>query len=414
MDIQQALDKLFSLHQFGIKLGLENINKLLKYIGNPEKKLRAVHIAGSNGKGSTASFLASILQEKGYKTALYTSPHFRKFNERVRINGIEIEDEYILSFMSGLEEYIDKNSPTFFELTTAMAFKYFAEHKVDISVIETGLGGRLDATNVLDPAAMVITSISKEHTNILGEKYSDIAREKAGILKAGKPLFTGFMPEEALEEIKRVSNEKKISDLINLSDHFKKSDSSLRMDSGEFDLIKLPLEGKYQRWNAALALLIAEKVFGINDTTILKSGLYNVLSNTGFQGRYEYYHRRPDIIFDAAHNEEGIEMLLDLFEEKKNNYKEKSVIFGAMKDKKLHSMFYLLASYFDNFYVTDINYERSATIDDLLNLADKTGIKVIPLNNPAKFIREFKNSNNASCLLITGSIYLIGQIKQKL
>ena len=197
MNIQLALDKLFSLHQFGIKLGLDKIIHLLNYLGNPQDKIQTLHLAGSNGKGSTASFIASIMMEAGYTTGLYTSPHFVRFNERVRIDGIEIPDDYIASFMSELDSYIDEHQPTFFELTTALAFKYFYENKVDYAVIETGLGGRLDATNIIKPMASIITNISLEHTNILGDKIEQIAFEKACIIKDDVPVFTGLLLETA-------------------------------------------------------------------------------------------------------------------------------------------------------------------------------------------------------------------------
>ncbi len=168
MDIETSLKKLFSLHTFGIKLGLDNITGFLDHLDNPQRELKTIHIAGSNGKGSTASFIASILQEFGFEVGLYTSPHFVRFNERVVINGKQIEDEYISSFISDNENYIDEHELTFFEVTTAMAFQYFREMKTNYCVIETGLGGRLDATNVLNPLAVVITTISLEHTNVLG------------------------------------------------------------------------------------------------------------------------------------------------------------------------------------------------------------------------------------------------------
>ncbi|MFA7229307.1 MAG: Mur ligase family protein, partial [Melioribacteraceae bacterium] len=192
--IQSALNLLFSLHQFGIKLGLDNMTALLDHIGNPHSGLKMIHIAGSNGKGSTASFIASILMEAGFKVGLYTSPHFVKFNERIRINGVMIDDNSVAEFVDGLREYISEKKPTFFEITTALAFHYFLHQKVDYAVIETGLGGRLDATNVITPLASVITSISLDHTEHLGETIEKIAAEKGGIIKPGAKLFTGIMP----------------------------------------------------------------------------------------------------------------------------------------------------------------------------------------------------------------------------
>jgi len=198
MDLKSALEKLYSLHTFGIKLGLENIQKFLSTLDNPQSKLKTIHIAGSNGKGSTAAFIASILMEYGYKVGLYTSPHFIRFNERIQINNVQIPDEYLANFITESEDYIDEHKLTFFEVTTAIAFKYFAENDVDFAVIETGLGGRLDATNVLDPLAVVITSISLEHTNILGDTIRKIAFEKAAIIKKHIHVFVGKLPMEAV------------------------------------------------------------------------------------------------------------------------------------------------------------------------------------------------------------------------
>ena len=197
MNIDQALEKIYSLKQFHIKLGLDNIRNLLEHLDNPHQGLNCFHIAGSNGKGSTCSFLASILQEYGYKVGLYTSPHFVSFNERIRINGVAIDDNYIINFLEKNKSYIDNYKPTFFEITTALAFHYFQNEDIDYAVIETGLGGRLDATNVIDPIASVITSISYEHTHILGDSLEQIAAEKGGIIKKNRPVFIGDIPDEA-------------------------------------------------------------------------------------------------------------------------------------------------------------------------------------------------------------------------
>jgi dihydrofolate synthase/folylpolyglutamate synthase len=196
MDVDSSLKKLFSLHNFGIKLGLENTVNFLNHLGNPQKGLKAIHVAGSNGKGSTASFISSILQEFGFRTGLYTSPHFIRFNERVQINGKQISDDYIASFVTEHENYIDNNELTFFEVTTALAFKYFLENRTDYCVIETGLGGRLDSTNVLNPLAVVITTISLEHTNVLGNNLGQIALEKAAIIKPNTNVFVGILKPE--------------------------------------------------------------------------------------------------------------------------------------------------------------------------------------------------------------------------
>ena len=203
MNIEKTLAKLYNLQIFGMKFGLENIRKFLQVLGNPQNNLKCFHIAGSNGKGSTASFIASILQTAGFKTGLYTSPHFVRFNERIRINGEEIDDEYIASFYDKHELFINENKLTFFEVTTALAFTYFSEKKVNYAVIETGLGGRLDATNVLKPLAVVLTSISLEHTQHLGNTIEKIATEKAAIIKPKTKVFLGILPGKADEIIQQ-------------------------------------------------------------------------------------------------------------------------------------------------------------------------------------------------------------------
>jgi dihydrofolate synthase/folylpolyglutamate synthase len=245
MDVDSSLKKLFSLHNFGIKLGLDNTINFLNHLGNPQKVLKTIHVAGSNGKGSTASFIASVLQEFEYKTGLYTSPHFINFNERVQINGVKIGDDYIADFVTEHENYINKNELTFFEVTTALAFKYFLECGTDYCVIETGLGGRLDATNVLKPLSEVITTISLEHTNVLGNTLKQIAFEKAAIIKPNSKVFTGYLEPEAvlvIEEICKQSN----SDLFQLKNFFTDG-SSLKIESNEihFQNIELPLFSKY-------------------------------------------------------------------------------------------------------------------------------------------------------------------------
>lgn len=260
MDIQESLNRLFALHTFGVKLGLENIQKFLKDIGNPQGKLKTIHIAGSNGKGSTASFIASILIENGYKVGLYTSPHFVKFNERISINGKYISDDFIANFIDKYQKQIDDLKLTFFEVTTAMAFDYFLFSDVDYAVIETGLGGRLDATNVLNPLACVITSISLEHTAILGDKLEQIAFEKSEIIKSGSKTFIGLLPEEAIKVIEKKCLSVK-SPLSCLEEYIIERDDKIELytEELEFDDWEVPLIGKHQKYNAALASLCCAK-----------------------------------------------------------------------------------------------------------------------------------------------------------
>ncbi|HAB50853.1 MAG TPA: hypothetical protein DCE80_01510, partial [Ignavibacteriales bacterium] len=314
MDLEKSLNKLYSLHTIGIKLGLDNIRNFLTLLANPQNKIKTIHIAGSNGKGSTAAFIASILQEMKYKVGLYTSPHFSRFNERIKINGKDITDERIAKFIREYERNIDMFKLTFFEATTALAFQYFHEEKVDYAVIETGLGGRLDATNLINPISAIITSISLEHTEILGDTIKKIAEEKAGIIKDGINVFMGKIPEKAEFVIEEKCSQQNC-ELYKLKDYIIEKDNSLELYTEELELDEwtMPLKGKYQKYNAALAALAVSKSLDNDNFRVIEHGIKNVVKNTGLQGRYEFFNNKPDIIFDSAHNPEGITNFLTEF-----------------------------------------------------------------------------------------------------
>lgn len=412
MDIKQSLDKLFSLHNFGVKLGLDKIRAFLDHIGNPEKSLKTFHIAGSNGKGSTSAFIASILIEAGYKVGLYTSPHFVRFNERIIINGKYIEDEFVADFINKHNEFIDKFGLTFFEVTTAMAFEYFRENKVDFAVIETGLGGRLDATNVLNPLACVITSISLEHTNILGNKISQIAFEKSEIIKPNCKVFIGKLSDEAEAVIEKKCNEVKAK-LFLLEDYLIEKNDIVELYTEEFELQdwEIPLKGKYQRYNAALAVLAVTKTLDIDEPRIVYDGIKNVIKNTLIQGRYEYIRKEPFILLDSAHNPDGLKVFLNEFLQEKNKYSKVSILFSALQDKDIDSMIKLLQNSFDYYFITEINYERATKLGDLKIHFDNFNIKADTITDKRKFISDFLKGDKNNCLVVTGSMYLLGEVK---
>jgi dihydrofolate synthase/folylpolyglutamate synthase len=415
MNVEDSLKKLFSLHTFGIKLGLENTVKFLEHLGNPQRFLKTIHIAGSNGKGSTSSFIASILQESGNKIGLYTSPHFVKFNERIVINGKQIDDEYIAGFVEEYENYIDEHQLTFFEVTTAIAFKYFREMKTDYCVIETGLGGRLDATNVLNPLAVVITTISLEHTNVLGNTIAQIASEKAAIIKNGTKAFTGILKKDAIDIVEQTCKETK-SQLFQLKDFISNGEDSFNVLIDENIPIEMspPLRGKYQKYNAALAALTISKTFpSINKENYLL-GILNVSRNTGLQGRYEYFNKKPDIIFDSAHNPEGIENFLKEFSKESDLYRNRVLLFGAMRDKAIGEMLKMLSGYFNQFIITGINYERAATLEEISQECDMLNINYSTIKEAGEFVLNFKKRSKDECLVVLGSMYLIGEIKAAL
>jgi len=412
MDTASSLKKLFALHNFGVKLGLENTIKFLEYLGNPQKSLKTIHIAGSNGKGSTASFISSILQESGYRTGLYTSPHFIKFNERVVINGIQVNDKFIADFITEHEAYIDEHQLTFFEVTTALAFKYFSEEDVDVSVIETGLGGRLDATNVLSPLAVVITSISYEHTNILGEKLEQITAEKAAVIKPGAKVFTSKLPAEA-ERVVQEKCDKEDCKLFNITDFVDEGENKLNLMNKVFNFgeIKMPVKGNYQKFNASLAAMVVSNSFPNITYEQIVSGIENTVKNTWLQGRYEYFHKSPTIIFDAAHNPEGVENFISEFRNEYDNYRKRVLLFGAMQDKAIGTMLKELNTCFDEIHITEIDYERSAKVDAINAECEKLGIDAVIVIEPVEFVTSFLNKEPGECLVVLGSIYLLGNIK---
>ncbi|MFH1197598.1 MAG: folylpolyglutamate synthase/dihydrofolate synthase family protein [bacterium] len=415
MNLDLSLKKLYSLHQFGIKLGLDNIIRLLDFIGNPHKDLKTIHIAGSNGKGSTSSFIASILTEAGYKTGLYTSPHFVRFNERIRINGKEIEDGYIVDFMNDLNDYIDEHSPTFFELTTAMAFKYFNENNIDYAVIETGLGGRLDATNVINPLASVITSISLEHTNILGDELAKIAFEKGGIIKNRSKVYLAKLPQQAERVLIGISKERNC-EIFHLKDYIVTEEGylSVRLNRNDYNLYSTPLPGEHQLYNSALAVLTINNTLNIDSVKSYNKGIQNVIKNTGIQCRYERVNKEPMIIFDSAHNSEGVEVFTKEFEKEYRRYAETNLLIGIKNDKDAAGMLNLLNKYFNKIYLTSFENERAFSIEELLAVAHEQSIITERCDDPVQLITDFYLSKPDGCLVVLGSMYLLGKIKDRI
>lgn len=415
MDLEKSLNKLYSLHTFGIKLGLDNIRNFLTLLDKPQNKIKTIHIAGSNGKGSTAAFASSILQDMKYKVGLYTSPHFSRFNERIKINGKEISDERIAKFIHDYERNIDMFKLTFFETTTALAFQYFSEEKVDYAVIETGLGGRLDATNLINPLSAIITSISLEHTEILGSTIEKIVHEKAGIIKDGINVFIGKLSENAESIIEEKCSQKKC-ELYKLKDYIIEKNNSLELYTEELELDEwvMPLKGKYQKYNAALAALAISKTLDYDNFRVIENGIKNVIKNTGLQGRYEFFNTKPDIIFDSAHNPEGITNFLSEFDRDKQKYSHSTLLFGVMKDKAIKEMLMLVSNSFNEIVVTDIDYERACKISELKKIAEAINLNVKSITNPAEYVAAFKEENPSKCLVVLGSMYLLGAIKTEL
>jgi dihydrofolate synthase/folylpolyglutamate synthase len=415
MDINSALEKLFKLHTFGVKLGLDNVKHFLDHIDNPQRNLKAIHIAGSNGKGSTAAFIASILMEYGYKTGLYTSPHFVKFNERITINGEQIDNEYVAGFITEHWSYITEHELTFFEVTSALAFEYFSNSRVDYAIIETGLGGRLDATNVLNPVAVVITSISLEHTNVLGNEITSIAKEKAAIIKRGAKVFTGLLDSGADDVVKIKCNQEGC-ELFRLDEYINEKDDRLELYTEEMELDEwnVPLKGKYQVYNSALAALVVSNTLVLDNNRKIIHGITNVIKNTGIEGRFEYLHKDPDIILDSAHNIAGVQGFLSEFNKSASKYQEKTLLFGVMRDKAIEKMLSELSKSFDVIHLTQLDNERSAKIDELKKICDGFNINAVEEPEGIDLIDNFLKGRKENCLVVLGSMYLLGEVKSKL
>ncbi len=417
-DYKKCINFLFSLERSGIKYSLKNIRTLLKAIGNPEKKLKAIHIAGTNGKGSVASIINSILIEYGYKCGLYTSPHINDFRERILINGNLIDKYYIIDFTNYMLELIESISPSFFEVTTALAFKYFEENKVNFAIIETGLGGRLDSTNVLNPILTIITGISIDHTEYLGNTIEKIASEKSGIIKRKTPLILGNIKNKKAKEIITKVAEYQKAEIINSTKECrvkikKRTENGfyfyLRNENFILEEAFLPLVGDFQRWNLATSFSAIKKLFNIYDIKIdyekILTGLKNLKSNSKFYGRFEKIKENPKIVIDVSHNSEGIKNIKNSL--KYFDYNKLIIIFGIMSDKKYETCFRELEKLNSTIILTKPTYKRALDPRILIRSAkEKNKIKITE-NVKDAFDFATKFADKKDLILITGSFFLI-------
>ena len=315
------------------KKDLTNTLILSKELDFPEKKFKSIHVGGTNGKGSTSHMLASILQEAGYKVGLYTSPHLKNFTERIRINGDEIPKEKVILFIEKHKEFLEKQKLSFFEMTVGLAFDYFASEKVDIAIIEVGLGGRLDSTNIINPEVSVITNIGLDHTQFLGETLPEIAFEKAGIIKKLVPVIIG----EEQETVKSVFVAKAKIEKV-----------AICFASDDNGIYNTDLLGDYQKKNTKTAVVAVKKLkgFQVSEENI-KKGLLNVVKNTNLKGRWQILQKKPKVICDTAHNKEGLEIVLNQL--KREVFKKLHIVLGVVSDKRLEDVLPLFpkdASYY--------------------------------------------------------------------
>lgn len=415
---EQAILKIKNLEKFGSKPGLERVRKLLELIGSPQEKLKFIHVAGTNGKGSVCFMLASILKECGYKTGLFISPSIMDFRERISINGEMISKNDICKILEKLEKFKSEFSQdplTEFEITTVMAFEYFSKENCDVVILETGMGGRLDATNIIDvPLCSVITTISLDHTNFLGKNIEEIASEKLGIVKRGSCLILGANIENSVVNMaKKVCNNLN-SDLI-LADSSMVSDfKSDGFNKSEFvyDKIKMKvnLVGNHQKNNVCTVLSVLnflKRSLNISDFKI-KSGFEKVKVPC----RIEILNSSPLIILDASHNPESVEALADFI---KNNLKSKKLtaLFGMFSDKDVDTSLKIIGSYFQKMIVVKSDNPRAMKVRDLKKIASKYNKNVFAYENFEEGFKFAVNSlNHGECLIIFGSFSVVSLAKK--
>jgi len=415
-----CLEAMFGLRRFGIKLGLGTIQNILNGLDNPQNRFRAVHIAGTNGKGSVASTLASILQTAGFKVGLYTSPHLVHFNERIRINNRNISDALTVELYKAVQSvHQGEREPTFFEFTTAMAFYAFGDADVDWAIIETGMGGRLDATNIILPALSIITNISLEHQTYLGNTLDAIAGEKGGIIKTDTPVISGVKQNGARTVIKTIADEK-AAPLFQMGKDFRVERNLHQsqtftyhgLDNVWHDM-RTALHGRFQTDNAALALAACE-IMNRSDEALSQAHIIKGMERTQWPGRLEMIPGKPLIILDGAHNMAAAHTLADYLQTEIKPRKI-TLVTGILDDKPYTEMLKALLNVCDRVILTQPEIDRSLPPETLAEIARRmiSDVSVIPEVGQA-IQYALKMTNPADVICIAGSLYLVGDAKKTL
>src|SRR5688572_30199567 len=427
MNYLQTIEYLFSRLPMYSRIGaaafkkdLTNTITLCEQLGNPHHKLKSIHVAGTNGKGSVSHMLSAILQTAGFKTGLYTSPHLKDFRERIKVNGNEISEKFIVAFTEKINPLIEEIEPSFFEITVAMAFDYFAEQKVDVAIVEVGLGGRFDSTNIITPELSVITNIGWDHMNILGDSLEKIAFEKAGIIKSGVPVVIG----ETLPETKSIFNA--IAAEKNAPLHLAAEERNVAgwewakhelivevAEKGKTDHKKyhLDLPGIYQSKNL-LTVLEACSVLKNLEYTIdekhIRNGLQKTKKLTGLHGRWEIIHEHPTIVLDVGHNEDGIKQIIQHIE--LTRLHELHIIIGLVKDKEVDKVLSLLP-HSAHFYFTQAQIPRALPAETLKSKAESQNLKGEIFADVNSAIKEARSkAHKDDLLLVCGSVFLVGEV----
>jgi dihydrofolate synthase / folylpolyglutamate synthase len=416
---KEILGKLFSLHRFGIKPGLERTLELLEYCENPHKKFKSIHVAGTNGKGSVCSMLNSLFVEAGYKCGLYTSPHILDFNERIRINGSAISDEEIVALARLLMPKAEEISSTFFEITTTMAFLHFANQGVDMAIIEAGMGGRYDSTSVIDPELSIITSISLDHREYLGNTIEEIAFDKAHIIKPNGKAVISRQTAEVYDVIDKMadwvgaevhySEDRAESGEFSLQKDFSMT-IDLRTPSGSYEGLSCQIGGLHQAENlktfiTAFELLEEKYLFG---TECLRRSLAHIRENSGFKGRCELISPEPPVLIDVAHNPESMAAFIKNIEISPWSGTKWNIVFGAMKDKDLQKMLEIMKPVTSTLFICSPDIERAFTNAEIysaaMNMGFESAVKCGTVENAVE-----AGTKRGEAMIITGSFYVLGE-----
>lgn len=417
-DYQQSLDYLYGLEKFGMIFGLEKIKAILEAIGNPHLEVQTIHIGGTNGKGSTAAMMASILQQEGYHVGLYTSPHLIRFTERIKVDGKEIDPEVVAELTDWIRERIEISGVTppftFFDFTTAMALLYFKQKRVDLAILEVGLGGRLDSTNVVEPLLSVITNVSKDHEEVLGRTLLKIAYEKAGIIKKGRPLVTAASQPQILRVFSKICKEKG-SPFYRMGKEF----SYIPCERGHFHYrgihrkfwdLTVNLPGPHQIINAVTALGAMEVLDDLG-YVVSNEAMINGLNRVEWPGRLEMVCSSPRVFLDGAHNPAGALVLKESLQ-KEFEYNRLILIIGIMKDKNYKFILRTLAPIADHLILTQPNIPRAASPELLQKTLGQNEKKVEIVRGVQKAIdRGLSMASSEDLICITGSLYTVGEAR---
>ncbi|RRB06923.1 bifunctional folylpolyglutamate synthase/dihydrofolate synthase [Larkinella rosea] len=438
MTYSEAIDYLYAqlpvFHRIGakaIKPGLDNVIKLCAYLGNPQQQFKTIHVGGTNGKGSSSHLLAAVLQSAGYKTGLYTSPHLKSFTERIRINGSPMPDDEVAEFVVRHKAFIEDLKPSFFEVTVGMAFDYFARQNVDIAVIEVGLGGRLDSTNIITPLVSLITNIGWDHSDVLGETLQKIAFEKAGIIKPGVPVVISEFDAETYP----VFSDRAVecgSELIVGSEWYSATDLGVEGEGRKIVLtskngadfrVTLGLLGSYQLKNIAGVLAVLKilarpgfysdrpdsPAFWISETDVL-TGLAHVVTLTGLQGRWQILQHNPTVICDTGHNEPGIRNVMESLQTVA--YAQLHLVVGFVKDKDLSKVIRLFPKQ-ARYYFCEPTIPRALDAEILAEEFHTYGLEGDVFNDVNQALEAaLALAKPEDCILVTGSTYVVAELNQ--